>query len=385
MAELTKFVSDAKNVAGKVLDVYQKGSNIVTLFKQEFSPIFSAVGPLSELSLNKTEDPEVGVVRDQFGKLFKNLDVVSDDINRIHEMFNKSMADLEYSSRENSIRMQYRMYLEILDAKPEFREVKRDQFLKHYSNSNKEQNIERLYSAVVESYSPGPLLQIILDNEDRNRQSVEAFCARLLNLFCIGIIAVVGHAVMSENNNEKRLQKEWGEKMATIQEKMKAAVEECITSFPSKAKTDCEKLMRQVKDSNSEQLAASLIEMLKKKYDWVSWSVRVYRNRRIHKTADSLKGKSSFQVTGSDEKMNIRVSYSYSPKSLDKNLIQQLILKHKQPKAEEVENDLSEKLQGDCMIHALQNYKYLACSWSFTDDCHFWAKHEDLHVCVHSA
>ncbi|RVE63246.1 hypothetical protein OJAV_G00165830 [Oryzias javanicus] len=376
-------VSDVENVADKVLDVYQKGANIVTLFQQGFSAIFSAVGPLSDQSLNKEEDAvKDGAVNDQFGKFFKNLDGISDDTMRIREIVTKSMADLDYSLFENNIRMQHRMYLEILDARPEFREVKRDQFLKHFSSSDGEKNIERLYSAVVEGYSSKPLLEIVLDYEDKTQRSVEEFCAQLLNLFCIGIIAVLGHAAMSENGNEKRLLKEWEEKMVTIQEKMKAAIEECIASFPSQAKTYCERLVGQVKESK--QLADALVEMLKKKYGWVGWSVRVYRNRKRHKTADSLKGKNSFKVTGTDEKMNIWVSYSDSPKSLDKKLIQHLILNHKKPIAEEVEKDLSEKL-GDCMVHTLQNYKNFACSWSFTDDCHFWEKHEDLHVCVHCA
>ncbi|XP_024114377.1 uncharacterized protein LOC112136727 [Oryzias melastigma] len=227
MAELVKFVSNAKNVAEMLVDVFQKGASIVTILKQELLPIFSAVGPLFELSVNKPDDPDVVAVRDQFGKLSEHLVVVSNEASRIPQVLQKNLADLKYFEHENTIRTHYRNYLEVLGAKPEFREVKKRQFLGNFSPNNEDESIDRLYRAVVEDYPSKPLLQIILDYEERTQSSVEEFCGKLLHLFCIGIIVVLAHAVMSGNGKEEKLQKEWGEKMAIIQKKMKAAIEEC--------------------------------------------------------------------------------------------------------------------------------------------------------------
>uniref|UniRef100_A0A3P9IC50 Rapunzel 4 n=1 Tax=Oryzias latipes TaxID=8090 RepID=A0A3P9IC50_ORYLA len=383
MAELNKILSDAKNVVETVMDIFEKGSNIVKLFNGELLPIFSGAVQIVKDLLNGVESTVADEVKGQFDRFSKHLDVISDDVKRINEEIKKSMLDLSFTSKEENIRHQFRMYMEFVNAKPEFREVKKEQFLIQFSSSEGEKNLNLLYSLLVENYSGKPLLETILTYEENSRRSVEEYCARLINLLCIGIIALVGHAAVSGNGEEEKLLKEWGEKTTTVQKRMSAAVEECIASFPSQAKSDCERLVMQNGDLNPQQLADTLIEMLKKKYDWVSWSVRVYiLNEGFFEktTSEEIKGQHSFQVTGTKENTKIWVSYSDSPELLDKNLIQLLIQSQKR-----VAENLFEKLSGGCMVHTVKNGKDVACSTSFSDEQHYWEKHKNLHVCVHSA
>uniref|UniRef100_A0A8C7YAQ2 Rapunzel 4 n=1 Tax=Oryzias sinensis TaxID=183150 RepID=A0A8C7YAQ2_9TELE len=383
MAKLNNILSDAKNVAETVMDIFEKGSDIVKLFNGELLPIFSGAVQIVKDLLNGVESTVADEVKGQFDRFSKHLDVISDDVKRINEEIKKSMLDLSFTSKEENIRHQFRMYMEFVNAKPEFREVKKEQFLIQFSSSEGEKNLNLLYSLLVGDYSVKPLLETILTYEENSRRSVEEYCARLINLLCIGIIALVCHAAVSGNGEEEKLLKEWGDKTTTVQKRMSAAVEECIASFPSQAKSDCERLVGQNGDLNPQQLADALIEMLKKKYDWVSWSVRVYiLNEGFFEktTSEEIKGQHSFQVTGTKENTKIWVSYSDSPELLDKNLIQQLIQSQKK-----VAENLFEKLSGGCMVHTVKNGKDVACSTSFSDEQHYWEKHKNLHVCVHSA
>uniref|UniRef100_A0A8C7Y8A9 Rapunzel 4 n=1 Tax=Oryzias sinensis TaxID=183150 RepID=A0A8C7Y8A9_9TELE len=388
--QLKKIVSEKKDVVEDMMDVFEKGAEMVASIAGDLFPIFSVAAPLVQLALDNVESSEAAFMKDQFQKVRDRLDVVSEEIQRINEEIKKSRIDTEFFSVEENIRNQFRKYMEILNAKPQFTEVKKQNFLKHFSKSGGNKNLHSLYSVVVgDGFFGEPLLVTILNYEEKSRRPIEEYCARLKNLFCIGIIALLGHAAVDGFNEGEELLKEWAEKMTNVQEKINAVVEECIVSFPNQAKTDCERLVRDQEGLDNKQLADALIGILKKKYDWVGWSVRVYKSQSsilpTKKKFDCPTGKSRFQVTTSNEKLNIWVSYSASPEPLDKNLIQELIQSQKKPTVENVAENLFEKLPGDCMVHTVKSSKDLVCSWSFTDDLHYWEEHKNLHVCVHSA
>ncbi|XP_024114323.1 uncharacterized protein LOC112136682 isoform X1 [Oryzias melastigma] len=389
--QLKKIVSEKKDVVEELMDVFEKGAEMIASIAGDLFPIFSVAAPLVQLALDNVESTEAAFMKDQFQKVRDRLDVVSEEIERINEEIKKSRIDIELFSVEENIRNQFRKYMDILNAKPDFAKVKKQNFLKHFSKSGGEKNLHTLYSVVVgEGFFGEPLLETILNHEEKSRRPVEEYCARLKNLFCIGIIALLGHAAVDGFGEGEELLKKWGEKMTAVQEKINAVVEECIVSFPNQAQTDCERLVRDQEGLTNQQLTETLIEKLKKKYDWVGWSVRIYKSQPRNfltkaKKFDCPTGKSRFQVNTSDEKLNIWVSYSASPEPVDKNLIQDLIQNQKKPTVENIAENLFEKLPGDCMVHTVKSSKDLACSWSFTDDLHYWEEHKNLHVCVHSA
>ena len=206
---------------------------------------------------------------------------------------------------------------------------------------------------------------------------------------CIGLIALLGHAALKGYDEEDALLKDWGEKMNTVQNKMNVVIEDCIVSFPKQAEIDSRRLVRDESNLTNQQLADAIIEKLKKKYDWVGWSVRIFKTPSglfaNKKDYHCPTGKSRFQVPSSDEKLNVWVSYSSSPEPVDKNHIQQLIQSQKKVSVVSVAEDLFEKLPGHCMVHTVKTSKDLACSWSFTDELHYWEEHKNIYVCAHSA
>ncbi|KAM9851704.1 protein rapunzel-like [Aulostomus maculatus] len=393
--QLQKLVAEKKDMVETVMEVFEQGAEMVASIAGDFSPFFTIAAPIVKLALDNVESREATYMKEQFQKVQKHLEVVSEEIHRINEEIKKSGVDAAYFSVEENITNQFRKYMEILNARPKFREVKKSDFLKHFTITGGEKNLNILYNAVTgDNFSGESVLEIILNYEEKSRRVMEDFCARLKKLFCIGLIALLGHATLSENNEEDNILEEWGKNMKTVQEKMNAVIEDCIVSFPNQAELDSRQIVRDHSTLTNQQLADTIIEKLKKKYDWVGWSVRIFRSPTgfprkylcLHKKEiHCLTGINRFRVPSSDKKLNVAVSYSASSEPVDKDQIQQLIQSQKKLSLACVAELLFERLPGDWVVHTVKSSKDLACSWSFSDELHYWEEHKNFYICVHSA
>lgn len=388
--QLQKLIADRKNVVENVMEVFEQGAEVVASIAGDLFPVFSIAAPIVKLALDNVESKEAAFMKEQFQKVRERLEVVSEEIQRINDEIKKSGVDATYFSVEENITNQFRKYMDILNAKPKFREVKKKLFLEHFAKTGGDKNLNTLYNAVTgDNFSGESVLEITLNYEEKSRRAMEDFCARLKKLFCIGLIALLGHAALKEYGEEEELLKDWGEKMKAVQVKMNAVIEDCIVSFPKQAELESRRMVRDQADLSNQQLADALIEKLKKKYDWVGWSVRVFRSPSglftNKKDFHCCTGKSRFQVPSSDEKLNVVVSYSSSSEPVDENHIQQLIESQKKVTVVSVAELLFEKLPGSCVVHTVKTSKDLACCWSFSDELHYWQEHKNFYVCVHSS
>lgn len=388
--QLQQLVAEKKDMVETVMEVFEQGAEVVASIAGDLFPVFSIAAPIVKLALDNVESKEAVFMKEQFQKVRERLEVVSEEIERINDEIKKSGLDTMYFPLEENITNQFRKYMDILNAKPKYREVKKKLFLDHFAKTGGDKNLISLYNAVTgDNFSGESVLEITLNYEEKSRRPVEDFCARLKKLFCIGLIALLGHAALKGYDEEDMLLKDWGEKMKVVQEKMNAVIEDCIVSFPQQAEQDSRRLVRDQANLTNQQLADAIIEKLKKKYDWVGWSVRIFRspaglfaNRKEFHCAT---GKSRFQVPSSDEKLNVWVSYSSSAEPVDKNHIQQLIMSQKKLAVVGVAEMLFDKLPGNCVVQTVKTSRDLACSWSFTDELHYWEEHKNIYVCVHSS
>ncbi|XP_060905930.1 rapunzel 4 [Labrus mixtus] len=390
MAELQRLVSEKKDMVETVMEVFEQGAEVVASIAGDLFPVFAIAAPIVKLALDNVESKEATYMKEQFQRVRDRLEVVSEEIQRINDEIKRSGLDAVYFPIEENITNQFRKYMDILNAKPKFREVKKKLFLDHFGKTGGDKNLNTLYNSVTgDNFSGESVLEITLNYEEKSRRPVEDFCARLKKLFCIGLIALLGHAALKGYDEEDALLKEWGEKMKVVQEKMNAVILDCIESFPKQAELDSRRLVRDHPELTNQQLADTIIEKLKKKYDWVGWSVRIFRSPsgllNKKKNFHCPTGKSRFQVPSSDEKLNIWVSYCSSPEPVDKNRIQQLVQGQKRLSVVSLAEVLFENLPGDCVVHTVKISKDLACSWSFTDELHYWEEHKPLYVCIHSA
>ncbi|KAJ8354593.1 hypothetical protein SKAU_G00221600 [Synaphobranchus kaupii] len=387
--QLQRFVSEKKSVVETVMEVFEQGAEVVASIAGDLFPVFSIAAPIVKLALDNVESKEAQFMKEQFQKVRDRLDIVSEEVKHINQEIKKSVTDARYFSVEENLTNQFRKYMDILNAKPKFREVKKKLFLEHFAKTGGDKNLHTLYNAVTgDNFSGESVLEITQNYEEKSRRSMEDFCARLKKLFCVGLIALIGHAALKEGSEEEELLQEWEGKMKAVQWKMHAVIEDCINSFPEQAKTDAYRVVRDQGDKTKQQLAEAIVEKLKKKYDWVRWSVRVFGTPsglfRSRGEFQCSTGNSRFQVQGPDEKLNVMVSYSASPEPLDKARIQQLIQGMKKLNVVPVAEMLFDQLPV-CVVHTVKASKDLAYSWSFSDELHYWDIHKNLYVCVHSA
>lgn len=391
MAEsLQKLIASKKDVVENVMEVFEQGAEVLASIAGDLFPVFSIAAPIVKLALDNVESKEAEYMKEQFQKVRERLEIISEEIQRINDEVRKSGMDAAYFSVEENITNQFRKYMDILNAKPKFREAKKKQFLEHFSKSGGDKNLHTLYSAVTgDGFSGESVLEITLNYEQKSRRAVEDFCARLKQLFCIGLIALMGHTTLKGGDDEEELLRDWAEKMKVVQSKMNVVIEDCINSFPSQAEIDIKCLVRNHKDKSNQQLADMIIENLKRKYDWVSWSVRVFNSPRglftSKKDFHCATGKSRFQVPSSDDNLNVIVSYSASPEPIDKAQIQQLVHDQKKVTVPGIAELVFEKT-AKYAVHAVKmSCKEMAYSWSFQDELHFFEPFKNFYLFVHSS
>lgn len=392
MAEqLQRLVADKKDMVETVMEVFEQGAEVVASIAGDLFPVFSIAAPIVKLALDNVESREAAFMKEQFQKVRQRLEVISEQIQRINDQIKKSGVDAAYFSVEENITNQFRKYMDILNAKPKFREVKKKLFLEHFAKTGGDKNLHTLYDAVTgENFAGESVLEITLNYEGKSRRPVEDFCARLKRLFCVGLIALLGHAALKGVvGEEEALLRDWADRMRVVQDKMDAAVQECVQSFPKQAELDARRLVRDQADLSNQQLADALRHALARKYDWVGWSVRVFRSPSglfaSRKPFHCPTGRSRFQVLAADDKLNVWVSYSAAAEAPDRSLVQQLIEAQKKATVVGVAEALFAGLPGDCVVHTVKSSRDLAWSSSFRDELHYWEQHGSFYVCVHSA
>ncbi|XP_055067216.2 protein rapunzel isoform X2 [Misgurnus anguillicaudatus] len=390
MAEQLQKIAQKKDVVETVMEVFEQGAEVIASVAGDIFPVFSIVAPIVKLALDNVESKEAQYMTEQFQKVRDRLEAVSEEIQQINNEIKRSGIDDTYFSVEENLLNQFRKFMEVLNAKPKFREVRKKTFLEHFKKTGGDNNLHKLYNAVTgDNFSGESVLEITLNYEQKSRRPVEEFCAMLKQLFCIGLIALVGHASLEGYGEEEKLLQEWGEKMKVVQDKMIVVIEDCINSFPTQAELDSKRIVRDHSDKSNQQLADMLIEHLKKKYDWVCWSVRVFNSPTgiltSKKDFHGLTGKSRFQVPTSDEKLNVVISYSASPEPVRKDQIQNLISEQKKPAMTAMAEQLFEAIPV-CVVHTVKNScKDLGFSCSFSDELHYYEKFKNFCVFLHSA
>lgn len=372
-----------------IMEVFEQGAEVVASIAGDIFPVFAIAAPIVKLALDNVESKEAAFMKEQFMKVRERLEVVSEQLQRINDEIKKSGADAAYFSVEENITNQFRKYMDILNAKPKFKEVKKKLFLEHFAKTGGDKNLHTLYNAVTgENFSGESVLEITMNYEEKSRRAMEEFCARMKRLFCVGLIALLGHAALKDQGDEEPLLKEWSEKMQTVQKRMDAVIQDCIVSFSKLAEQDSRRVVRDNLGLGVQPLAQAVLDKLKQRYDWVYWSVRVFKSpngflakkRECHCPT----GKSRFLVPCSEDRLNVVVSFSESPEPVDRSRVQQLVLGQKKVSVVSTAELLFRELPGDCVVHTVKT-KDLAMASSFKPELLYWEEHEKVHVCVHSA
>ncbi|XP_048008885.1 protein rapunzel-like [Megalobrama amblycephala] len=390
-SSLERVVAQKKEAIEAVMEMFERGAEVLASAVGEMSPLFEAAAPVLKLVLNNVESKEVIYVKDQFLAVRSKLDVLSSQLQDIDSEIRRRRLDTQFFSVEENLRNQFRKYIDILEAKPEYKEVKKRLFLEHFFITGGEKNLCVLYDAVLGNSTFGePILDVVEQYEARNRRVLEDFCVRLKELLCLGIIALLGYCFLTlgEEAEQAKIQ-EWSRKIQEIEMKMKETIKKCVHSFPEQAELDIKRLVKEREDGNLQEMAKELLDFLVKKYDWVSWSIRVVsnlgkiRNLRAGQNFQCVAGQSYFEVSQGND-INLVVSFCSAPQPVPNESIKQMMEgPARKGDAKAVVEFMEEQLAG-FLVHAVSRHKESFAVSSFPEECHYWDKHKNVNVCVHA-
>lgn len=378
-AQLAENMAKAGVAMGLLQDVAKFAATAGVL-----SGIFQVGGAILKLVMGNQDSPELKYMKEQFQIVRNKLDVISDQIGQVLLEIERSTINNQYFPIEENLKNQFRKYMEILSSAPQFRDKERDEFLAHYDATKGDQNLHTLFDAVMgfSAVFGKPILETAMSYDQRNRRLMEVMCCRLKELFCIGLIALLGHAAVTGNDVEA-LKKEWNQKLAQVEAKMKSMVDQCVNEFAQQAEIDVEKMVKDKGERDNEECVGFILERLMKKYDWVRWSVRVY-NPIGGFDYHCVDGPNRFHFFRLNN-VNVVVSYAIDPKPINEAQIRRLMQgRDVWSDARKVVNFISANVPGNYMIHAVRRYNGLWLNNNFPDNCHFWENYSGVTLCVHS-
>ncbi|XP_072909067.1 protein rapunzel-like [Hemitrygon akajei] len=345
-------------------------------------PVIGVAAAIVKLALSGVDSPELAFMKEQFQAVRNQLDVISGQISKVFLEINRSTMESQYFPIQENLKNQFRKYMDILSTAPEYRQKMKEEFLKHFDETKADQNLHSLYDGVM-GYAGcfgKSILDTVMDCSKRNRRLMESLCAELKKLFCVGVIALVGHAAIT-GNDAKALEVEWNEKLAQVEGRMKSMIDRCIYEFVEQAKMDVNGWVQHKGGRDNRECSAYVLNELQKKYNWVSWSVRVY---------DPVHAYANHCVTGwkyfhffRHNGVNIVVSYTTNPSPVDEFRIRQLM------KGKEGWNDpkkVVDHIHGNLpghVVHVVRRYKNLWNASNFPYGCHFWENYSGVTLCVH--
>lgn len=192
------------------------------------NPIFGVAGSLIRVVLHHVDDEDIRTLKREFGSVNKALDELSQQNRNTLVQIKKETLDGQYCQVEENLKNQFRKFMDMVEARPEHRTRKRDDFEESYANDLGDQNLHTLYDGVVgkPKLFSKPILEVYLKHSQGDRVTMERLCTRLTYLFCIGLIALMGYAAII-GDDEEGLSEEWAEKMEQVQEKMQEALRKC--------------------------------------------------------------------------------------------------------------------------------------------------------------
>ncbi|CAL9706314.1 unnamed protein product [Knipowitschia caucasica] len=192
------------------------------------NPIFGVAGSLLRVVLHHVDDEDIRTLKREFGSVNRALERISHQSRDTLLQVQRDTLDGQYGRVEENLRNQFRKFMEMVEARPDLRERKKDDFEESYANDLGDQNLHTLYDGVMgkPKLFSRPVLDVYLKHCHGDRRVMERLCTRLTYLFCIGLIALMGYAAVI-GDDEEGLSEEWAERMEHVQEKMQEALRQC--------------------------------------------------------------------------------------------------------------------------------------------------------------
>uniref|UniRef100_A0A3P8ZZ40 Rapunzel 5 n=1 Tax=Esox lucius TaxID=8010 RepID=A0A3P8ZZ40_ESOLU len=243
-------------------------------------------------------------------------------------------------------------------------------------------------SAYIFNNQEGDEVLYLTDQFSKIKQKMNVIDA---NCIQIGLEQKKSSVNMRNFEREANILSQYNKFLDILNNRMKAAIDECTENFAKQAKQDMEGQIQEKPGSVDDDFTKCLLDKLVKKYDWVSWSIRVFKEKdRIFffnwlagkKYHGSEGGANDFDVMTSNN-IKVVISFSVEPKPIDRGQIQQEIERQKlKGNMLEVAQMLRKNLP-KYLVHAISHYKEVVETNNFPKECYYYEKHKEAYLCVH--
>ncbi|XP_034153769.2 uncharacterized protein LOC113532734 [Pangasianodon hypophthalmus] len=384
MSSVAEWILENKDKIEKGVEILGQGCEILAKTVGQFHPVLEMFFKISAEFLHNPEGKQATYLAQQFERVNQKLEKIQAESEKIKLALQRSLVNIQNFKFYTQIINQYEMFKYIFTAKPKFKELKIDEFLIYYDEYEGDKNLDCLYNAIIKEN----VLGTIVDSEQRSRRAVEESCACLKKVFVVGIIALMGYTALKEGTVGEDMVKKWQERMEDVEKRMKVAVDECVNNFAEQAEIDIDQKLKEKQSSVDPEFTEFLLDALVKKYDWVSWSVRVFKDDDDSKLGRFLFGKQQHVSGGNvnyfehlcNNKIRVVVSFTTDPKPLNKSQIKDQIEEEKGD-MKSVAESLCKSLP-NCHVHAVS--RKVEEANNFDPECYYYAVHKRAHICIHS-
>ncbi|XP_073702694.1 rapunzel 2 [Garra rufa] len=215
-----------KVTAVKVLCYVEKISSFASNIDPLFGIVTSIVGVVRK-GLVEEEDNEMAK---DFKQIHEKLETISEKNKQTLRQIRIDEINENYGKHEEIIKHQYNAFntmVERVKLDPENSDRHVDEFVKIYERDGMDMSLDTYYRGVKGATMFGkPILQVYLENCQRNKKVMEARCSHIAHLFYIGLMALMAYYAASEDD-EDEVRDKWAPRVIEIQAKMQEVLDQC--------------------------------------------------------------------------------------------------------------------------------------------------------------
>lgn len=216
-----------KKAAVKVLSCVEK----VSSFASSIDPIFGIVSSLVGVARKGLTDDEGHALDKDFQAIHTKLESISQKNQQCLRQIRIDEVNETYGKYEEYIKHQYTAFNTMvahMKKDPDNTQRYMETFEKIYEKDKSDMSLDVYYRGVmgINLLFGKPLLQVYLDNCDRDRNIMEHRCSHITHLFHIGLIALMAYTAVTEDDEDEVRQK-WAKRVLEIQTKMQEILSQC--------------------------------------------------------------------------------------------------------------------------------------------------------------
>ncbi|XP_073702773.1 protein rapunzel-like [Garra rufa] len=214
-----------KVTAAKVLCCVEK----ISSFASNINPLFGIVTSIVRFVRKGLVEEEDNALAKDFKQIHEKLETISKKNKQTLQQIHINEIKETYGKYEKNIKQQYEFFNTMVES------VKQDQkkencivtFLENYNKDKMDISLNAFYLGVTNPPMFGkPILQVYLENCQRNKKVMEARCSHIAYLFYIGLMSLMAyHAAREDDEDEVR--DKWIPKVKEIEAKMQEVLDQC--------------------------------------------------------------------------------------------------------------------------------------------------------------